>query len=190
MKAILNSRRLAAGQVLFLLLAAVLLLPPLGRYGSRVYGGFRDRAVWREYRQDPERPARPGDPGAWLTVPAAGIDRPVFKGDSRENLLRGPCLVEPPTAGPGNLRVISAHRDLDFRGLEKLSPGDTVRLELPGADFQDYRVSEIEILTPAAAAERLREKAGEDWLVLLTCHPFRYLGPAPRRFLAWARPRR
>ena len=86
--------------------------------------------------------------------------------------------------------MISAHRDLDFRGLEKIAPGDTVRLELPGAVLQDYRVSEIEILTPAAAAERLREKPGEDWLVLLTCHPFRYLGHAPRRFLAWARPRR
>ncbi|MDP8235527.1 MAG: class D sortase [Candidatus Erginobacter occultus] len=187
MKALLNRRLLAVGQYLFFLLAAVLLLPPLGRYGSRVYGRFRDRAVWREYRQDPARPARPGDPGGWLTVPAAGIDRPVFWGDTRENLLRGPCLVEPPSAGPGNLRVISAHRDLDFRGLEKLSPGDTVRLELPGAVSQDYRVSEIEILSPAAAADRLREKAGEDWLVLLTCHPFRYLGPAPRRFLAWAK---
>ena len=190
MKALLNSRLLAAGQYLFFLLAAVLLLPPLGRYGSRVYGGFRDRAVWREYRRDPGRPARPGDPGAWLTVPAAGIDRPVFWDDTRENLLRGPCLVEPPAAAGGNLKVISAHRDLDFRGLEKLSPGDTVRLELPGVVLQDYRVSEIEILSPAAAAARLREKAGEDRLVLLTCHPFRYLGPAPRRFLAWARPRR
>ena len=36
------------------------------------------------------------------------------------------------------------------------------------------------------ASKRMREKAGEDWLVLLTCHPFRYLGPAPRRFLAWS----
>jgi len=190
MKALPASRLLAALQVLFFLLAAVLLLPPLGRYGSRVYGVIRDRAIWREYRRDPERTVRPGDPGGWLSVPAAGIDRPVFRGATRESLLRGPCLVEPPWADPGNLRVISAHRDLDFRGLEKLSLGDTVRLELPGAVLKTYRVTEIEILSPSAAAERLREKAGEDWLVLLTCHPFRYLGPAPRRFLAWARPRR
>ncbi len=187
MKKLLNSRRLAAGQFLFFLLAAVLLLPPLYRYGSRVYGGFRDRIIWRECRQDPARPLRPGDPGGWLTVPAAGIDRPVFRGATRENLLRGPCLVEPPAAGPGNLKVISAHRDMDFRGLKKLSPGDSLRLELPGAVSRDYRVTEIEILSPAAAAERLRDKAGEDWLVLLTCYPFRYLGPAPRRFLAWAK---
>lgn len=187
MKTLLNSRRLAVSQGLFFLLAAGLLLPPITRYGSRVYGGFRDRVIWREYRQDPARSVRPGDPGGWLTVPAAGIDRPVFRGATRDNLLRGPCLVEPPASGPGNLRVISAHRDLDFRGLENLSSGDTVRLELPGAVLKNYRVTEIEILSPAAAAERLREKAGKDWLVLLTCHPFRYLGPAPRRFLAWAK---
>ncbi len=170
-------------QIICLILAAALLARPGYRYGRRLYQEFRDRTFWEEWKRKSSHTNHTGDPWAWLTVQAADIDKLVRWNDSPQNLLLGPCLLE----SPGPLRVISAHRDLDFRGLEAVSVGDTIKLEFPASPCRNYRVREIEVLTPEVAARRLREKHEEDWLVLFTCYPFRYIGPAPRRFLAWAR---
>ena len=174
---------LLGAQIICFILAAALLGRPVYRYGRRLYRDFRDRSLWKEWKQESFRPLRSGDPVAWLTVPVAGIDKLVRRDDTAENLLLGPCLLE--TSGP--LRVITAHRDLDFRGLEAIGVGDAIKLEFPDSPSRNYRVRETEILAPSRVARRLAEKKDEEWLVLLTCYPFRYIGPAPRRFLAWAR---
>ena len=112
---------LFSAQILCFIFAAVLLARPCYRYGRRLYRGFQDRGIWEEWKKAPSAPAAPVDPGAWLTFPAAGIDTLVRRGGSSENLLLGPCMLET----SGHLRVISAHRDLDFRGLEMVSVGDS-----------------------------------------------------------------
>ncbi len=51
-----------------------------------------------------------------------------------------------------------------------------------------FEVVEIEVLPEDAAARRIEEQRGDGWLVLMTCYPIRYIGPAPQRLIAWARP--
>ena len=81
-----------------------------------------------------------------------------------------------------------AHRDIHFRGLEKVAAGDIIKLESPDKTQKYYRILETEIISPERVPPRLAEKSPEEWLVLLTCYPFYYTGPAPKRFLVWARP--
>jgi sortase A len=75
-------------------------------------------------------------------------------------------------------------RDSFFRGLRGLEKGDTVRIRTTNASFsyvvESIQVVEPEALTPVAPT-------GEAVATLITCFPFNYVGPAPRRFVARAR---
>ena len=66
--------------------------------------------------------------------------------------------------------------------------GDEVRLVLKDGQVLEYRVCDLEIVPKELAVKRVAEKDGADWLVLMTCYPFSFAGPAPDRFLVWARP--
>jgi sortase A len=80
---------------------------------------------------------------------------------------------------PGNF-VVLGHRDTLFRPLRGLEQGDNVRVRTAGGDF-NYRIDSIEVVSPEDVD--LREVA-EPGITLVTCFPFDFVGPAPRRFVA------
>lgn len=121
-------------------------------------------------------------PAAWLRIPACGLEALVLHGADADTLTRAAGLVQ-----LGNLTVVSAHRDRQFRRLARLQVGQRVELEERGGPTRRYTVAEIECVPRASAERRLRESRGEGWLALMTCHPFHVLGPAPDRLIAWAR---
>jgi sortase A len=82
--------------------------------------------------------------------------------------------------------VITAHRDSHFRRLGTLRPGHTVELET-SAGVKRYRVSSREIVTPDAV--RVLRPTEQPRLTLITCYPFDYIGPAPKRLVVVAEPR-
>lgn len=84
--------------------------------------------------------------------------------------------------------VVMAHRDIHFMGLEALTEGDTIELELRGGTRYRYQVRDIRIVDKADTESFLRSKQDRDCLLLLTCYPFRHIGPAPKRFIAVADP--
>jgi LPXTG-site transpeptidase (sortase) family protein len=84
---------------------------------------------------------------------------------------------------PGNV-VLAAHRDSFFRRLGELKPGDIIRLTVPSKDYR-YRVTFTDVVDPKETWV-MQPSTGES-LTLITCYPFHFVGPAPKRFVVRAR---
>lgn len=130
-----------------------------------------------------------GEPLGQIRIPSAEMDWVVFAGSDDATLEKGPGHV-PGTAmpnqdyGPNNC-VITAHRDSHFRNLGWLRKGHVVELETP-AGTTKYRVISREIVTPEAV--RVLAPTPRPRLTLITCYPFTYVGPAPKRLIVVAEP--
>jgi len=84
---------------------------------------------------------------------------------------------------PGNF-VVLGHRDTLFRPLRGLETGDNVRVRTADGDF-DYWTDSIEVVSPEAVDLNVTAReARERDITLVTCFPFDFVGPAPRRFVA------
>ena len=139
------------------------------------------------------RPPAPGTPGpadgdlvGRLRIPSAGVDLAVFEGIDATVLRKGPGHV-PGTSLPtrGSNCVIAAHRDSFFRPLERVKVGDAVFLS-GDAGEREYRLTSRRIVTPDAV--EVMAPTGKEQLTLVTCYPFRWIGPAPYRVVWQALP--
>jgi sortase A len=144
-------------------------------------------------RAGAERPAANypmGQPIGRLRIPVAQMDWVVFGGADDATLEKGPGHV-PGTAMPGQDGtyencVITAHRDSHFRHLGWLRKGHTIELETPSSGVRRYRVVSREIVTPKTI--RVLAPTKTPRLTLITCYPFTYIGPAPKRLVVVAEP--
>jgi sortase A len=131
-----------------------------------------------------------GQPLGRLRIPSARMDWVVFAGADDATLEKGPGHV-PGTAMPGvdgayENCVITAHRDSHFRNLGWLRPGHAIELETPSGGVRRYRVVSREIVTPKTV--RVLAPTKKPRLTLITCYPFTYVGPAPKRLIVVAEP--
>lgn len=139
-------------------------------------------------RPGPDYPM--GAPLARLRIPVAQMDWVVFGGADASTLEKGPGHV-PGTEMPGRDGayencVITAHRDAHFRHLGWLRKGHIIELETPASGVRRYRVVSREIVTPKTV--RVLAPSKTPRLTLITCYPFTYIGPAPRRLVVVAEP--
>jgi sortase A len=162
--------------------------------------GQRTVAGWRTRQRQPSGHTRSstveslersslGQPIARLRIPRARIDAVVFEGNDAEILEKGPGHV-PGTERPGaqtgrNNCVIAAHRDSHFRNLGWLHKGDRIEMETPDCD-ETFRVVSREIVDPQSVS--VLAPSAEPRLTLITCYPFDFIGPAPRRLVIVALP--
>ncbi len=120
-------------------------------------------------------------PIAVLRIPTIGLEVPVLVGTDHHTLDRGVGHIED-TAQPGmvgNL-AIAGHRDGFFRGLKDIARDDTIELDtIHGKDV--YRVERTWIVDPEDVS--VLEPTSTAVLTLVTCYPFYFVGPAPRRFI-------
>jgi sortase A len=84
---------------------------------------------------------------------------------------------------PGTPLAIAGHRDSFFRGLKDVKLSDLIRLTTP-EETTEYRVISTKIVGPRDVY--VLENLTENKLVLITCYPFHYIGPAPKRFIVEA----
>ena len=162
-----------------------------GRYtrASSAPVGARDNLPRTGYERPPaDYPA--GQPLGRLRIPSARMDWVVFGGADDATLEKGPGHV-PGTAMPGRDGgyencVITAHRDAHFRNLGWLRKGHMIELETPSSGVRRYRVVSREIVTPKTV--RVLAPSRKPRLTLITCYPFTYIGPAPRRLVIVAEP--
>jgi sortase A len=126
--------------------------------------------------------ARPGI--SRLEIPRIGLTAMVLDGASSQTMRVGLGHITG-TSSPGeNGNVaIAGHRDTFFRPLRRIREEDEIFLETP-AKALTYRVSSTEIVDPSDVA--VLRSHGKDELTLVTCYPFSYLGPAPKRFIVHA----
>jgi sortase A len=109
---------------------------------------------------------------------------PLLEDDDTSTLLRGVGHI-PGTALPGGLGnvVIAGHRDTFFRPLRRVTPGMHIDVTTRSGRFR-YTVDRTEVVTPDTVQVTAMGERPE--MTLITCFPFDYVGPAPRRFIVHA----
>jgi sortase A len=126
-----------------------------------------------------------GDVIGELQVPRLGLAVMVLEGDSLKNLRRAVAHL-PNSPLPGELGnvALAGHRDTFFRPLRNILVGDQITFKTAARSF-DYIVESIDIVSPTDT-QVLDPTVGHD-LTLITCYPFYYVGPSPKRFVVRAR---
>jgi sortase A len=130
------------------------------------------------------RPAELGRSIGRLEIPRIGLSAVVAEGDD-ENTLKvavGHLPDTPPPWQEGNA-ALAGHRDTFFRPLGHIRAGDDIRLVTPRGDFR-YRVVRHTVVDPEDIS--VLDASSGAALTLITCYPFDFVGPAPRRFIVHA----
>jgi sortase A len=120
-----------------------------------------------------------------IEIASIGLTAMIQEGTGRQTLQRGVGHIAGTSllGQSGNIGL-AGHRDTFFRKLRNIHEGDEITLTtLAGAIV--YRVDLISIVEPQES-EVLRD-SGENLLTLVTCYPFSYVGPSPKRFVVRAR---
>jgi sortase A len=119
-----------------------------------------------------------------LEIPRIGLSAVVMEGDDTSTLdVAVGHLPDTPLPWQEGNAALAGHRDTFFRPIRRVRPGDEIRLVTPRGTFR-YRATrqvvvepdELWVLDPSPTAA----------LTLITCFPFDFVGPAPRRFVVHA----
>jgi sortase A len=136
--------------------------------------------------EKPTNPLTPGPEGliGRIDISRLGISVIVMEGTSGAILRRAAGHI-PGTALPGEAGNIgiSAHRDTFFRPLRNVRRDDLVTLATPSGEYR-YRVLSTKIVSPSDVTVLASD--GNEILTLVTCFPFYFIGPAPKRFIVRA----
>lgn len=149
------------------------------RGGSAAAGPLRDGAA--SYAR--LRAAR-GQSWGRLEAAGRGLSAPLVEGIEPGALLHAVGHV-PGTAFPGEAGnvVLAGHRDMHFRPLRMMKADDLITLTTPDGTFA-YRVVGLDVVSPHDA--HVMDPTPRPQLTLITCYPFRFVGPAPERFVVRA----
>jgi sortase A len=119
-----------------------------------------------------------------LDVPRLGLSVVVREGDEDQALKTAVGhLPDTPLPWHKGNAALAGHRDTFFRPLRNLRVGDAMRLATLHGTFE-YRVRRTMVVEPGDLWV-LHPAEGVS-LTLITCYPFTYVGPAPKRFVVQA----
>ncbi len=153
--------------------------------------GSTDQSLWSPSRINAfRRTALRETPQAVLRIPALDIQVPVYSGTDESQLDHGAGHIgatAPLTAAgrvgiPGNVGI-AAHRDGFFRRLKDARPGQIVYIDTPAQTLR-YRVIRTRVVMPTDVS--VLSPTTVPTITLVTCYPFYFVGPAPRRFIVQA----
>jgi sortase A len=119
-----------------------------------------------------------------LEIPRLGLTAMVREGVGSATLRKAVGHV-PGSAlpgAPGNF-VVAGHRDSFFRGLRLVQTGDEIRVRTRNGAFR-YHVRALSVVDPTDVDAM--QPTVDRVCTLVTCFPFDYVGPAPRRFIVRA----
>ncbi len=121
-----------------------------------------------------------------IEIPRIGVSAIVEEGDADPTLLDAVGHI-PGTALPGadGNAALAGHRDTYFRHLEDVQDGDEIWFTTMTAIYK-YRVESTRVVDPSDVS--VLASTGHPQLTLVTCYPFHYVGPAPKRFIVVAVP--
>ena len=130
------------------------------------------------------RKAKKGETLARLSIDRLGGQWVVVEGAESKELRKGPGHLTN-TALPGSVGncVIAGHRDTQFRILNKVELGESISVEINGHTYV-YRVTDRRVVSPDDTRSLYPTHTAT--LTLVTCYPFYFVGPAPKRFIVRA----
>ena len=138
-----------------------------------------------------QRPASVGAPAAVtngvigrIEIPRLLLSVTVIEGTDQTTLRRAVGHISGTAlpGQPGNVGL-AGHRDTFFRSLKDVRIKDEVQFSTLKGDF-NYEVVSLRVVEPDNVG--VLAPSGENVLTLVTCYPFYYVGPAPKRWIVRA----
>jgi sortase A len=119
-----------------------------------------------------------------MEIPRLALSVIVMEGTSSRTLRRAAGHVAG-TALPGQRGNvgISGHRDTFFRPLRNIERDDVITITTAMGEYR-YRVISTVIVGPDDVS--VLDASDNETLTLVTCYPFYFVGPAPKRFIVRA----
>jgi sortase A len=126
-------------------------------------------------------------PGALLgsiSIPRVKVSSAILEGADDHTLALSVGHI-PGTAVPGGVGnvALAGHRDTFFRGLRNIRNRDDILLTT-SSGTKIYEVESTRVVLPEDVY--VLNDIGRPLLTLVTCYPFYYVGPAPKRFIVQA----
>ena len=120
-----------------------------------------------------------------LEIPSIDLAVMVREGVDAASLRKAAGHL-PSSALPGEAGnvVMLGHRDTFFRPLRAIAQGDPILVKTRRGSFQ-YVVDVIQVVEPEESLAFQQDMPPKS-ITLITCFPFDYVGPAPRRFVVRA----
>ena len=158
---------------------------------TRLYQVSAKRFLENEIRAEKERPqaqskppVRKGDVLGRLDIPRLGMSVAVLQGTSSRVLRLGiGHIAGTPLPGEDGNIGIAGHRDTFFRGLKDIRRNDEIQLQT-ASGLSRYAVDWAKVV--ANDDRSVLAPSNESALTLVTCYPFYFVGPAPKRFVVRA----
>jgi len=119
-----------------------------------------------------------------IEIPRVGVSAIVEEGESDSTLAQSVGHLAG-TALPGQTGnvALAAHRDTYFRDLEDIQNGDDAYFTTATAIYK-YKVDDVSVVAPDDVS--VIAPFNDSRLTLITCYPFHFVGPAPKRFVVTA----
>ena len=125
-----------------------------------------------------------GDLLGKLEIPRLRLSVMIMEGVADKTLRLGGGHIPGTTypGAPGN-SGFAAHRDTFFRNLRNVRKDDLIHFTTRSHTFT-YRVASTAVVKPSDAG--VLAPTSSETITLVTCFPFYYVGPAPKRFVVHA----
>jgi sortase A len=119
-----------------------------------------------------------------IEISAIGLAAIIMEGTDARTLRRavGHIPGTPLPGQQGNV-AITGHRDTFFRPLLNIRKDDEIRLTTLSGSYR-YLVDSIKVVEPEDT--EVLDNSDDAILTLVTCYPFYFVGPAPKRFIVRA----
>jgi sortase A len=132
----------------------------------------------------PKTPIKKGDVLGRMDIPRLGMSVAVLQGTSSRVLRLGiGHIAGTPLPGEDGNVGIAGHRDTFFRGLKDIRKNDDIQLQT-ASGLSRYEVDWAKVV--ANDDQSVLAHSTESALTLVTCYPFYFVGPAPKRFVVRA----
>jgi sortase A len=132
----------------------------------------------------PKAPVRKGDVLGRMDIPRLGMSVAVLQGTSSRVLRLGiGHIAGTPLPGETGNIGIAGHRDTFFRSLKDIRKNDEIQIQT-ASGLSRYQVDWARVV--ANDDQNVLAPSTESALTLVTCYPFYFVGPAPKRFVVRA----
>ena len=125
-----------------------------------------------------------GSPLGRIEINSIGVAAMIMEGVDGRTLRHavGHIPGTPLPGQQGNV-ALAGHRDTFFRGLRNIHKDDEITLTTLHGPYR-YRVDSTQVVEPEDT--KVLDATADDFLSLVTCYPFYFVGPAPKRFIVRA----
>lgn len=147
--------------------------------------GLVDQSLWSQARVRAFRSTTLHEvPQGILRIPGLGLVVPIYSDTTASQLDRGVGHIQgtAPLDAQGNA-AIAGHRDGFFRSLSRIEPGQSLYVETLNGTRR-YLITGTRIVAPSDVS--VLAPTARPSVTLVTCYPFYFIGPAPRRFIVRA----